>query len=44
MKQDELIRVYEDTLRMISQKYSTYPQLVMLCNDVLEVGERMKEN
>lgn len=42
-KKDEVLSVYEDTLKMISEKYSSYPNIVMLCNDVLEVGKKMQK-
>lgn len=42
-KKDELISIYEDTLKMISVKYSSYPNLAILCEDVLEVGKKLKE-
>lgn len=42
-KKDQLVNIYEDTLRMIAEKYSSYPALVILCEDVLEVGKKLKE-
>lgn len=39
---DQIISLYEDTLRMIARDYSSYPQLLIVIEGVLEVGEKLQ--